>query len=130
MAANAAVRGQVEEAEYRQVWQTNLYRILAGKAALKLNPKLCDAAREHSKDMLEHKFFAHESPLPGKRTPQDRAARHGASAGGENIFMGDTQPEGAFWAWFKSLGHHQNMLRDYAEIGVGNHERYWTQMFN
>lgn len=129
MANNAALKGQVPAAEYEQIWLTNLYRILVGKVPLKMNPKLCDAAREHSTDMKEHKFFAHESPLPGKRTPGDRAQRHGASAGGENIFMGNKSAEAAFWAWFLSLGHHKNMLGGYAEIGVGNHDTYWTQMF-
>lgn len=129
MAGNAALRTQVPPGEYEQVWMTNLYRILVGKTPLKMNPKLCDAAREHSTDMKEHKFFAHESPLPGKRTPGDRAQRHGASASGENIYMGGKSAESAFWAWFLSLGHHKNMLGGYAEIGVGNHEIYWTQMF-
>ena len=44
--------------------------------------------------------------------------------------MGSDTAEGAFWSWFFSLGHHQNMLRDYAELGVGNHVKHWTQMFN
>ena len=129
MTNNAALKGLVPAAEYEQIWLTNLYRILVGKTPLKINPKLCDAAREHSTDMKEHKFFAHESPLPGKRTPGDRAQRHGASASGENIFMGNKTADAAFWAWFLSLGHHKNMLGGYAEIGVGNHDTYWTQMF-
>jgi cysteine-rich secretory family protein len=129
MLANMDLREKIRIEEYRQIWQTNLYRILLGKAPLKINANLCDAARDHSKDMFELKFFAHESPVPGKRTPGDRAQRFKASASGENIFMGDASPEGAFWAWFKSLGHHQNMVREYAEIGVGHHEKYWTQMF-
>jgi len=130
MTGNAALKAQVPTPEYEQIWLTNLYRLLVGKTPLKINPKLCDAAREHSSDMMEHKFFAHESPLPGKRTPGDRAQRHGASASGENIFMGNKTADAAFWAWFLSLGHHKNMLGGYSEIGVGNHELYWTQMFN
>jgi uncharacterized protein YkwD len=129
MAANAALRDQVPPPEYEQVWVTNLYRMLIGKSPLKLNPKLCEAAREHSTDMEEHNFFSHESPLPGKRTPGDRAQRHGATARGENIYMGQPSADSAFWAWFFSLGHHKNMVGDYSEIGVGNHNRYWTQMF-
>src|SRR5438552_2377380 len=49
--ANAAVRDQVPAPEYEEIWQTNLYRMLLGKTPLKINPKLCDAAREHSTDM-------------------------------------------------------------------------------
>jgi len=129
MTANAALRDQVAAPEYEQIWLTNLYRMLIGKAPLKLNPKLCEAAREHSTDMEESDFFDHLSPLPGKRTPNDRAQRHGASARGENIYMGQPTADSAFWAWFFSLGHHKNMVGDYVEIGVGNHNRHWTQMF-
>jgi uncharacterized protein YkwD len=80
--------------------------------------------------MIERKFFAHDSPVPGKRTPGDRAALQGASASGENIAMGNREPEPTFWQWFGSLGHHRNMLGDYTEIGVGRHEAHWTEMFS
>ena len=129
MADNAALRGQVPDLEYRHAFQVNQYRILLGKAPLRLNPKLCDAARDHCEDMIKLSFFAHESPVPGKRTPGDRAQRFGASAGGENIYLGSEDPSDAFWAWFNSLGHHKNMVGDYAVFGVGNSKRHWTQMF-
>jgi uncharacterized protein YkwD len=129
MSENAALREKIPALEYEQARLTNQYRIVFGRAPLRLDVKLFDAAREHSKDMKEHDFFAHESPLPGKRTPGDRAARHGTSAGGENIYKGSPKPEDSFWAWFHSLGHHQNMVRDYATLGVGTFEKHWTQMF-
>lgn len=129
MSDNAALRDTLPAGEYQQAWVTNLYRILMGKAPLKVNPKLCLAARGHSQDMVEKDFFDHMSPIPGKRTPSDRARLAGASAGGENIHMGSETAEGAFWSWFLSLGHHKNMLNDYAEIGVGNFNKHWTQMF-
>jgi hypothetical protein len=129
MSDNAALRDAIPAGEYHQAWITNLYRMLLGKAPLKLNPKLCEAAREHCQDMVEKNFFDHVSPVPGKRTVGDRARLKGASAGGENIHMGSPEAEGAFWSWFSSLGHHKNMVGDYAEIGVGNHQKHWTQMF-
>ncbi len=129
MAQNAALRPQVPEEEYRLVFMTNQYRVLLGKSALRLDAKLCDAARDHSRDMVEKKFFAHESPVPGKRTPGDRATRAGTSAHAENIAMGSERAEGPFWMWFHSLGHHQNMLGEHASIGVGNHGKHWTEMF-
>ncbi len=129
MLENAALRGQVPDLEYRHAFQVNQYRLLLGKTPLKLNPKLCDAARDHCEDMIKLNFFAHESPVPGKRTPGDRAKNFGASAGGENIFLGSENPDEAFWAWFHSLGHHKNMVGDYSVFGVGNSKRHWTQMF-
>jgi len=129
MLQNAALRSQVPEEEYRLVFMTNQYRVLMGRSALRLDPKLCNAARDHSKDMVEKGFFAHESPVPGKRTPGDRATRAGTSAHAENIAMGSERAEGPFWMWFFSLGHHQNVLGDHATIGVGNHGKTWTEMF-
>lgn len=129
MMDNAALRGQVPDLEFRHAQKVNFYRMLLGKAALKLNPKLCDAARDHCADMIKLNFFAHESPVPGKRTPGDRAKNFGASAGGENIYLGSENPDDAFWAWFNSLGHHKNMVGEYSVFGVGNSARHWTQMF-
>lgn len=129
MRDNATLRDQVGVEEYRLVCITNRYRVLMGRPAFKLNVKLCSASREHSKDMVEHKFFSHESPLPGKKTFTDRAARHGTSAGAENIYAGGSRADGPFSAWFNSDGHHKNMMGGAAEIGVGNHEKHWTEMF-
>lgn len=129
MVENAGVRAQVPDLEYRHATTVNLYRLLLGKGALKLNPKLCDASRDHCEDMIKLGFFAHESPVPGKRTPGDRAKNFGAAAGGENIYLGSQDPQDAFWAWFDSLGHHRNMVGDYVVFGVGNSNRHWCQMF-
>ncbi len=129
MTQNASLRGQVSEEEFQLVFITNQYRVMMGMNALKLNPKLCAASREHSRDMHEHKFFDHISPLPGKRTFSDRAAKHGASGTAENIFMGDKRAEAAFWTWFQSVGHHRNIVRAHTELGGGNHEEHWTELF-
>jgi uncharacterized protein YkwD len=79
--------------------------------------------------MVEKKFFAHESPVPGKRTPGERAAKAGTSAHAENIAAGGERAEAPFWMWFFSLGHHQNMLGTHATLGVGSHGATWTEMF-
>ena len=42
--------------------------------------------------MEKLKFFAHESPVEGKKTMVDRAKRMGTTASAENIAMG--QPDG------------------------------------
>ncbi len=126
---NAALRSQIPAEEYKLICMTNQYRILMGKPVLKLDAKLCAAAREHSKDMVERKFFSHDSPLPGKRRPADRARRHGTTASAENIAMGGAEADRPFWMWFHSMGHHENMLGSYATLGVGNHGKHWTEMF-
>jgi len=75
----------VRPSEMSGIRDLNLMRAIMGCKALKVDPKLCSASRMHSQDMKEKKFFAHESPLAGKKSPQDRARLHGTKAGGENI---------------------------------------------
>jgi uncharacterized protein YkwD len=104
--------------------------MLVGVRALVLDPKLCEAARDHSEDMQVNRFFAHESPLPGKKTPWDRAKNFGTSASGENIYMGSSDPHGANMGWFYSPGHHKNMFNaGQVRIGLGCTGSHWTQMF-
>jgi len=125
---NVDLRGRIRPVEYEVILTTNLYRILMGKNALKIDVKLCEAGREHSTDMRTHKFFAHQSPLEGKRTPQDRAARHKTTCSSENIAICGSA-RAAFWGWFHSMGHHKNMMGEWTKIGVGNCEDHWTENF-
>jgi uncharacterized protein YkwD len=107
-----------------------LWRLYLGLSALTIDPKLCDAARDHSKDMSEQNFFAHESPVKGKTTPWDRASNFGTTASGENIYAGSTDPHGANTGWFYSPGHHKNMFNPgQKRIGLGQFKSHWTQMF-
>lgn len=129
MQANKGMKSSLSDEEYRLIVVTNMYRVMMGKNALKLNTTLCQASRGHSKDMKEKGFFAHESPVPGKHSPQDRARQVGTSCSAENIYMGGTTGEGAFWAWFESLGHHKNMMADHRQIAIGCCGTYWTENF-
>lgn len=125
-----AVDDDVPEAEARGIEEANLWRLLVGLNALELDPKLCEAARDHSKDMAEKGFFAHESPVPGKHSPWDRAKNFGTTASGENIYAGSGDPSAANKGWFFSPGHHKNLFAaGHARIGLGNHGGHWTQMF-
>ena len=120
----------IPEAEARGIAECNELRMLVGLNALLLDPKLCDAGRDHSKDMAEKGFFAHESPVPGKKLPWDRAKNFGTTASGENIFSGNTDPHEANMAWFYSPGHHKNMFSPgHLRIGLGCTGNHWTEMF-
>lgn len=129
LAANARLAGQLDPEEARTVLALNLTRNLLGLPGLLIDLKLAAAARDHSKDMEEKKFFAHESPVPGKKTPWDRAARFGTSASGENIFMGSPDGKAANQAWFHSPGHFKNMLGNHQRVGVGRSGVYFTELF-
>lgn len=129
MKDNEALRGQVQPEEYSLVFLTNQYRVMLGKNALRLNLKLCEASRDHSKDMKEKNFFDHVSPVPGKQEFWDRAKRHGAKALSENIYQGVSTGEEVFWGWFRSFLHHQGMLDRSGVMGVGTYQGFWTELF-
>jgi uncharacterized protein YkwD len=125
-----AAKENIPDDERKGIREINEWRLLLGLNALIIDSKLCDASRGHSKDMERHKFFAHESPLAGKKTPWDRAANEGTKASGENIYMGSTLPAAANKGWFYSPGHHKNMFKgSHKQIGLGRYGRHWTQMF-
>lgn len=125
-----AAKENLPDDERKGIQEVNEWRLLLGLNALIIDSKLCDASRGHSEDMERHKFFAHESPLAGKKTPWDRAANEGTKASGENIFMGSTLPAAANKGWFYSPVHHKNMFKgSHKQIGLGRYGRHWTQMF-
>ena len=116
--------------EVAGIEECNRWRLYVGLNALELDPKLCEASRDHSKDMKELGFFAHQSPVAGKTTPWDRARNFGTTSSGENIYAGSTNPSGANKGWFFSPGHHKNMFgAGHKRIGLGRTGGHWTQMF-
>ena len=131
MADNRKLATKVElpEPERLGIEDCNIMRLLVGLKALRIDPKLCEAARGHSKDMQTLNFFAHQSPVAGKRSPSDRAKMAGTTGGAENIYMGSQSPLAANKGWFYSPGHHKNMFNPgHGRVGLGNYGSHWTQM--
>jgi len=126
---NADLAARLDPEEARGIRRMNRIRILAGLRPLRIDLRLCDAARDHSKDMVEKHFFAHESPVPGKKTPWDRAKRFGTTAHAENIAAGAATGAGAIQMWWHSPGHHKNMMGDHSRVGLGRFRKTWTQLF-
>ena len=129
MQANVAIAARLDAEEAKGILKLNRIRIELGLGALAIDERLCDTGRDHSKDMREKNFFAHESPVPGKETPFKRAERFNTKACAENIYMGSTSGEKAIEAWWHSPGHHKNMVSQCARTGLGHVEGHWTQMF-
>jgi uncharacterized protein YkwD len=129
LAANSRLAAKLDPEEARTILALNLTRNLLGLSALMIDLKLCDAGRDHSRDMETLKFFAHQSPVAGKTTPWDRAKRFGTTASAENIVMGYHDGKAANMAWFHSPGHHKNMLGNHVRVGVGRSGVYFTEMF-
>jgi uncharacterized protein YkwD len=126
---NTRLEPQLGAEEAAGILDLNRIRLLLGLKVLAIDVKLCEAARDHSKDMVEKSFFAHDSPVPGKKTPWDRAKRAGTSAGAENIAAGAATGAATNQQWFHSPGHHKNMLGNHSRMGLGRFKNTWTQMF-
>ena len=126
---NATVQQCMSDGELLNATLVNTYREYLGILPYEYNPRLVASARGHSQEMVDLKYFAHESPTPANKTPWDRIKSAGYKGGsGENIAMGTSSGEGAFWMWFDSPGHHQNIASlTSTAIGVGNVGVHWTQ---
>ena len=125
---------KLDDAEIAAIEETNRQRAMQNLPPLEVDLNLTLTARDHSKDMATHGFFAHESPLPGKTTFRDRAARFSVEAAGENIFVGSTEGKDAVEAWMNSDGHRANILGSHSRIGVAlarsaDGTVYWCQQF-
>jgi len=129
LAVNARLANQIDEQEARAVTALNLTRTLLGLAPLELDLRLCAAARDHANDMKTLNFFSHESPVPGKTAPWDRAKLFGTTASAENIAAGYPDGNAVNEGWFHSPGHHKNMLGNHKRVGVGRVGMHYTQLF-
>ena len=130
LAVNSQLATQLQPEEGRAVLALNLTRNLLGLSAVAIDLKLCEAARDHSADMKRLKFFAHESPVEGKKTPWDRAKRFGTTASSENIAMGYHDGKAVNMGWFHSPGHHKNMLgKSHTRVGMGQAGTHYTELF-
>lgn len=126
---NAELAKEIEPLEAAGIRYLNLRLVLIGLPAQQIDPKLCAACRDHSKDMKEIGFFAHESPVEGKKDFGTRASNFGTSASSENIAHGSNDPVSTIMQWWYSPGHHRNMLGGKGRTGLGYFETYWTQNF-
>ncbi|UKS27656.1 peptidoglycan-binding protein [Paenibacillus sp. HWE-109] len=94
------------------------------RAAVGLSPLLADAAliktaRLKSQDMVDNKYFSHDSPTYG--SPFDMMEKFGITynAAGENIACNQSV-QAAHEALMNSPGHKANILsKDYTHIGIG-----------
>lgn len=134
LAYNERVDTTAGREEKDNVRAVNEYRIMMGRAPVKIEERLVRAARGHSRHMNQNGYFAHEAPaqFADLLTPGHRARRQGYGGGvGENIAWGMPTGRDAFWGWFGSSGHHRNMLgRGWTEMGAGRSvPSHWTQLF-
>lgn len=105
----------------------NRVRTRHGLRPLRLEPKLAKVARRHSRDMVRHRYFSHNSR--NGATPFQRILRaHYAPPRsswylGENIGWGGAgrgAPIALVRMWMHSAGHRANILSGrFRDIGIG-----------
>ncbi|MGF1469110.1 MAG: CAP domain-containing protein [Sandaracinaceae bacterium] len=113
----------------------NEARTAAGSPPLTCDRNATAAARGHSQDMCDNRYFSHTS-LDGRRfTDRMREAGVRFGAGGENIARGQRTAASVHDAWMNSSGHRRNILNAaYRRLGVGHvacpgYGPVWTQNF-
>ena len=122
----------VSSFEAEVVRLVNEIRRQNGLSSLTANWELSRVARYKSQDMLDNRYFSHNSPTYG--TPFQMIKAFGLSyrTAGENIAKGYPSPQAVVNGWMNSSGHRANILNaSYPQIGVGYvaQGNYWTQMF-
>jgi uncharacterized protein YkwD len=122
---------QLDKEEMANVRATNAYREALGIIPVELDARLIQAARRHSKEMVDLKYFSHHSPNESEMDFPRRFVNAGyKDLGSENIAMGMSGGDAVFKIWFESPAHHVNMVRPgNTSIGVGRWKNDWTANF-
>ncbi|MEK8129059.1 WG repeat-containing protein [Paenibacillus filicis] len=105
--------------ERQNVDLVNAIRTRFGLAPVQEDKLAAKVAREHSEDMRNRKYFAHENYKGQQPDDRFKAARLPYSSVGENIAANQRNIIFAHEAWMNSKGHRENILSDWQRLGVG-----------
>jgi len=117
--------GGINAFELEVIRLINMERVAVGLHPLAISPQLSMAARFHSQEMADLRFFSHRSPHHGRGIYRAEMFGHeniqehvwGVR---ENIFSGTRSPESVAQAWMNSPGHRAAILEsEYLTIGIG-----------
>ena len=103
----------------------NEQRVRHGLAPLRSEPRLELASQRHSDDMVNRRFFEHDTPEGVEVQARILATGYPANNAitGENIAWGEgaeSSPVEIVDSWMHSPGHRENILRPaFTEVGVG-----------
>ncbi len=131
----SACGSPIEQEELRL---TNLARAEGGLGPLVCDEGLTRAARLHSQDMCDNRYFTHDSQDGTRFSARITAQGVTWRRVGENIARGQRTPEVVHTAWMGSEGHRANIMNGaFGRIGIGyvecaEMERWgplWTQDF-
>ncbi len=79
-----------EDLEEQMLVRVNEERAKAGVKPLVMDEELRQVAREHSEEMFQENYFAHESPVSGSPFDRMQAAGIGFMVAGENLAYAPT----------------------------------------
>lgn len=107
----------------------NEYRARNGKAALKLNEKLTEAAMKHAAYMESVNVLTHRGRK--RDMPWDRAMVENYQSRNiaENIAYGSVSVDSVMTMWINSSGHKENMLGSFKDFGAAKMGNYWCVVF-
>jgi uncharacterized protein YkwD len=132
----SSLRGlDTEEAAFLQL--INDYRVSKGLGKLTATPLLNQVAYDHSLDMGQKAYFAHDDLAGNSPFTRMKNAGYRGGAMAENIAAGNATGAATFTQWKNSPGHDANMLGTrYKAIGIGRanvagspYRWYWTTDF-
>jgi len=129
LAANREAEAELAPEERTAVRGVNRVRYLVGLPLLELDARLTRACLNHARDMLEHGFHDHVSPVKGRETFMMRAEEEGTSARNENLNQGAPDGEAAVLSWWQSYGHRKALLGPYGAIGMTHRAPHWVSLF-
>lgn len=122
--------------EQQMVNFINRARNEAGLPALQVNSQITAAARAKSKDMVDNKYFSHNSPTHGSFTSLLLYYGINYRTAGENLAWNTSGNVGSVHNnLMNSPGHRRNILSpDFQYVGVGIYvgsdgRHYYTQLF-
>ena len=116
--------------EAQVVALVNKERARYNLSSLEHRADIANVAEVKAKDMVDRKYFSHQSPTYG--SPFDMLKQFNISyrSAGENIAQGQTSPEQVMNSWMNSPGHRKNILgSQFNSIGVGYYGGAWVQLF-
>ena len=112
----------------------NSYRISKGLQPLKLNGRLSEAAREHSRDLARHDRISHYGSDGSDPLLRVQRTGYPVHLAAENVGTGQASLAEVFKGWQKSPGHNENLLLKGAkEMGIAlvvdpgtEYKTFWT----
>ena len=121
----------VDRANDRQLFDlVNAIRARKGLHTLQWHPEIAQVAHSHSVDMVQHNFFAHESPNTGDVGDRVRAAGIPFTRLRENIAHGQADAINAHEGLMNSPGHREAILhQEVNALGTGTYYNHYTQKF-